>query len=120
MSQPKMNKSNPYDIIISNWNDPYLNFIIYQELPKLGENVGRIAEKKTVHDDLLLSLFPTEIIEGVLNIGGVEYLSKGLNTIIENYNGKRIYPNWTLRKGSFPERLRIKIIKELEGVNKKS
>ena len=118
-SQPKMNKSNPYDIIISNWDDDYLNVLIDQELPKLGENIERIAERKTLNDDLLLSLFPKEIIEGVLNIGGVEYLSKGLDIIIDNYNGKSFYPDWTLKKGSFPEKLRIRILKELEGVNNK-
>ena len=119
-SQPKMNKSNPYDIIISNWDDDYLNVLIDQELPKLGENIERIAERKTLNDDLLLSLFPKEIIEGVLNIGGVEYLSKGLDIIIDNYNGKSFYPDWTLKKGSFPEKLRIRILKELEGVKKKT
>ena len=118
-SQPKMNKSNPYDIIISNWDDDYLNVLIDQELPKLGENIERIAERKTLNDDLLLSLFPKEIIEGVLNIGGVEYLSKGLDIIIDNYNGKSFYPDWTLKKGSFPEKLRIRILQELEGVNNK-
>jgi len=116
--QPKTNEPNPYDIIISNWDDDYLNVLIDQELPKLGENIERIAERKTLNDDLLLSLIPKEIIEGVLNIGGVEYLSKGLNIIIDSYNGKSFYPKWTLRKGSFPERLRMRILKDLEGVKK--
>ena len=95
-----------------------MNVLIDQELPKLGENIERIAERKTLNDDLLLSLNPKEIIEGVLNIGGVEYLSNGLNIIIDNYDGKSFYPNWTLRKGSFPERLRMRILKDLEGVKK--
>jgi len=65
---------------------------------------------------LLLTLFPKEIVEKKISKKDVEYLANGLNTIVDNYNGRSLYPNWVLRKGSFHEKLRTSILKDLEGV----
>jgi hypothetical protein len=76
-------KYDPDELIIDDWDGPYIGLVVYQQRPKLIEAVRNLINKgKSIQDTLLLKLF-NKYSDKVIDKYGFDILFKGLKRIAE-------------------------------------
>ena len=109
------------DIIISNWEDPYIGNLIYNT--KIGQNISNLIEKKNSKNEYVLDVFllsfTKPINDQIIVKYGVESLFNGINEIASYMDADKYEIKFGKDK-SLPigKYLNKKSLKEVMAVNK--
>jgi hypothetical protein len=126
MEQPKPKQKEGIDLIIDEWDSPYLGYVIDQNDDNLANSLSKTInnlndKNKVVQDTLLLSL-TKKLNDKIIEKYGPKGLMDGLKTIAQHYGVNDYLDTFfegrdlALKKGVMKEANRVKMFKEFDNI----